>query len=221
MQLIAAKLRRRARDESGFTLVVTMGVLLVVVLFSVAAFAAADGDIKVGADDKERKSAYAAAEAGVHDYLARLIADTDYWRKCSDLDGSGNPNHPGLNLANPTPAQRRWATITGSQAQYSIEVLPANGQAQCNPAAAQATFIDTASGTFRIRATGRPYANSKERRSIVATFRRRGFLDYIYFTDNESQNPAFYTNNAGGYPTRENGTGRTIQAWAEAECYTY
>ena len=219
--MTATRLSRLVRDEQGFTMIVTMGVLLIVVLFSVAAFAAADGDIKPGADDKESKSAYSAAEAGVNDYLARLIADTDYWRKCSDLSPGGAPNHLGLNLANPVPIQRRWMQIPGSTAQYSIEVLPANGATQCDPNNAQATVIDTKTGTFRVRATGRAYAASRKRRSIVATFRRKGFLDYIYFTDFETQNPSFYARNRAGLPTRENGTGRSLEDWAEDKCAKY
>lgn len=229
MHVIARSACRRAAGEGGFTMVATMGVLMVVMLFSVAAFAATDGDFKVGGDDKERKAAYAAAEAGVNDYLARLIADTDYWRKCSDLDPvTKAPLHPGLNLKNPPAAQRRWMAIPGSTAQYSIEVLPnrANAAGQCDPNNAQSTFIEASSGTFRIRSTGRSSATSRQHRSVVATLRRRGFLDYIYFTDFETQNPAFYARNANGLVTRENPRGpglpqRSIIEWAEEECATY
>jgi Tfp pilus assembly protein PilX len=215
-------LTARLRAEDGFTMVATMGILVTVGMLSVAAFAATDGDLRSGADDKERKGAYAAAEAGVNDYLARLIADTEYWRKCDDA------THPGLNQRNVNANQRQWATIAGSTAQYSIELLPANGNAICNDNDAQNTFIDNASGTFRIRSTGRSSARSNERRSIIATFRRRGFLDYIWFTDYETQNPQFYARNSRGQVNREDpraGTPappqRDIVTWAEEECATY
>ena len=50
-------------------------------------------------------------------------------------------------------------------------------------------MLDAASGTFRIRSTGE---SRGERRSIVATFRRSSFLDYLYFTDYETSDPLTY-----------------------------
>ena len=61
------RIRARLSDESGFTLVVVMGVLLVATLFSVAAIAASDRDTPLSRRDVDRKQAYAAAEAGVQD----------------------------------------------------------------------------------------------------------------------------------------------------------
>ncbi len=48
----------------------------------------------------------------------------------------------------------------------------------------------TRSGTFRIRSTGE---SRGVRRSIVSTFRRSSFLDYLYFTDYETSDPLTYT----------------------------
>ena len=47
--------------------------------------------------------------------------------------------------------------------------------------------------------TGRPNATSKLRRSIIATFRRKSFLDFLYFTDFETLDPAAY--NPAGSPS--------------------
>lgn len=220
---LISRATRAARAEDGFTMVAVMGVLLVVGLLSIAAFASADGDIKPGSDDKQSKSAYAAAEAGVNDYLARLIADTDFWTKCAD------PSDPALNGVNPGAGARRWAPINAAQpsgAQYSLELLPANGAAQCSTANAQSTFIDNATGTFRVRSTGRSSSTSTKYRSVVATFRRRGFLDYVYFTDYETQNPAFYVVDSQGALTKEdprtNGQPqRDVVSWASDECTRY
>jgi hypothetical protein len=202
-------------------MVATIGILFTVGLMSIAAFAAADGDYRLGAEDKERKGAYAAAEAGVNDYLSRLVAKPDYWRDCA----TDTTNNASINGHNPGAA-RRWATVPGATSQYSVELLPANNQAQCTTADPVGTFIDTDTGTFRIRSTGRASAGSSVRRSVIATFRRRGFLDYIYFTDLETNDPIWYTRS---YPreTRENGrlgpggTIRNIVKWAEMECDYY
>ena len=71
-------------------------------------------------------------------------------------------------------------------------------------------MIDAKSGSFRIRATGRARtplnANDKpKKRSIVATLRRKAFLDYLYFTDRETLDPLAY---------RDSGD----QAWAALNC---
>jgi hypothetical protein len=207
--------------EDGFTLVSVLGVLGVVLILSVAAFAATDGDLRPSAVDRERKQAYAAAEAGINDYLARLVARPEYWTQCATPGDGPNPSHPGLQQRGQVP--RRWATIDGSQAQYSIELLPANGAAQCDPNDPVGTFIDADTGTFRIRSTGRASPASTVHRSIIATFRRRGFLDYIYFTDLETSDPTWYRVTAGNQPTRENGRGngadaRDVVRWGNQEC---
>jgi Tfp pilus assembly protein PilX len=211
------RLRGRLASDDGFTLVAVMGVMTVVSILSVAAFTATRGDFRGGVVDKERKQAYAAAEAGVADYLARLVANPDYWRKCAD---SANPS---LNQAN--PSSRRWANVPNSTSQFSVEVLPANGKSSCATSDPVGTFIDTDTGTFRIRATGR-VSTGGPRRSIIATFRRRGFLDYIYYTDYETQDPTWYRREAAGRITRENPRGgglpqRDVVTWGQEDCTVY
>ena len=66
-------------------------------------------------------------------------------------------------------------------------------------------MVDPATGTFRIRSTGRPRAGSKLRRSIIASFRRKSFLDFLYFTDFETTDPLNYATDA-------------LQSWANTYC---
>jgi hypothetical protein len=57
-------------------------------------------------------------------------------------------------------------------------------------------MIDTNTGAFTIRATGRSRAagvGDAVTRSIVVKFRRRGFLDFLWFTDLETLHPDFFT----------------------------
>ncbi len=63
------RLRSRLADESGFTLVVVMGSMLILTLLTVGALATVQGDLPLSHKDAARKQAYAAAEAGVADYL--------------------------------------------------------------------------------------------------------------------------------------------------------
>ena len=71
-------------------------------------------------------------------------------------------------------------------------MLPATGNTACDPANPVTSMIETtgpAAGTFRIRATG--YSRGVQR-SIVATFRRKSFVDYIYYTVYETLDPSAY-----------------------------
>jgi hypothetical protein len=221
MHLIRTILQRLQR-EHGFALPVVAAVMLAGTLATVAALQITQQDLLPGAEDKEKKAALAAAEAGVMDYLARLTAEPDYWRRCASDTSNAAINQHGV-----TSGARRWATISGSSAQYSVEVLPANGAAACDANNAQATFIDSGTGTFRIRSTGRTRDEAdSERRSVVTTFRRRGFLDFIYFTDYETQDPTWYRRSTGGLPTRadpepERGNGRDVITWGNQDCVRY
>jgi len=221
MHLIRALLRR-LEAEGGFALPVVVAVMLATTLATVAALQVTQQDLLPGAEDKERKAALAAAEAGVMDYLARLTAEPDYWRRCASDTQNASINQRGV-----TDGARRWETISGTTAQYSVEVLPANGASECDVNDAQATFIDDSTGTFRIRSTGRTRdTEGAERRSVVTTFKRRGFLDFIYFTDYETQDPTWLRRSTYGLPTRADaeeqwGNGRDVVTWGNQDCVRY
>ena len=79
---------------------------------------------------------------------------------------------------------------------YAIELLRAStspGSANCSTSDPAGTMLEGATsgapGTFRIRSTG--YAGDSKQ-SIVATLKRRSFLDYIYFTQLETSDPVTY-----------------------------
>jgi hypothetical protein len=217
----AIRHRLAARGQEGFAMVTVIAVMLVGSLVAVAAVTATDRDRPVSTRDKERKQAFAAAEAGVNDYLARLVANVDYWRKCGN-----DPGNESLNPRITSPAQsRNWARLSDTNASYSVEVLPANGADQCLTTDPMGTYIDSATGTFRIRATGRVNDEQGDKRSIIATFKRRGFLDYVYFTDFETLSPKWFARWSRGQNTRQSpapgGVSRTIDQWATAECVKY
>ncbi len=179
----------RISDEGGFTLAVAMGILLIASIVSIAAFQAARGDIVPSGENSDRKVAFAAAESGVAWYQTKLGADPDYWQKC-DTGTSGSPavadpvNQPGV-----TGGARRWKVVSGtgtSTADFSVAVLPAAGNSTClttDPA----SMLSQTDGTFRIRSTGRYHGKL---RSIISTFRRARFLDFLYFTDYETLDPS-------------------------------
>ena len=190
--------RLRIKAEDGYSLAAVMLVLLATSIMAGATLAAVGPDIPFARASQDRKEAYAAAEAGIEYYLYQLTRDNDYWRLCDSAPGpDGQPNP--VNQKSPGAA-RRWRNVAGMpDAQFSIELLPANNNTTCNTATAAAptapdlSMIDQNTGTFRIRATG---VSRGERRSIVTTFRRNSFLDFIYFTDYEALDPLTLTDTA-------------------------
>ena len=186
--------RLRLAAEDGYTMAAVMLVMLATSIMASATFAAVGGDIPFTRDSFDRKQAYAAAEAGVEYYLYQLTRDNDFWKTCDTAPGpSGQPNP--VNQKN--PATRRWRKVAGTtDARFSIEVLPAPGKPRCEvsttaaPTLADDTMIDKSTGTFRIRSTGE---SRGQRRSIVTTFRRNSFLDFIYFTEYEALDPLTFS----------------------------
>jgi Tfp pilus assembly protein PilX len=185
---------RQARSEHGFSMFLVIMALFLTSMFVAAGFAAANGDLPLTGLNKDRKTAYAAAEAGLNYYATQVHEDADYWTHCANVPAPSatepNPVNAVWNGLGADP--RRWRNVTGSISQYTIEVLPANGKPQCVDGD-QTTMLDQKSGTFRIRVTGRPSATNKLHRSIIATFKRNGFLDYLYFTNYEDLDPQALT----------------------------
>lgn len=200
------------RCQRGFTTVTLMGVLMVGGLMVAAGFAAVDPDIGLSKQDQDYKQAYAAAEAGLNDYLYHLGQDNNYFIKCDNVPPPNGTEQNPVNLAwTSGPDTRRWRKIPGEKAEYSIELLPAKGYSKCEQGK-QETMLDPSTGTLRVRVTGRvPSANSSDdRRSIIATLRRKGFIDFLYFTDYETADPATY-------PKTDFTVGQG-SAWASANC---
>jgi len=185
--------RRRLAHQGGFSLVAVMLMMFGVTAVFAASYSAANGDIPLTGGDSARKDAYAAAEAGVNYYLYHLTQDNAYWTYCTNVPapGPGQPNPVNDIWDGRGNDPRTWRKVPGTKNEYTIELLPANGSgyAKCNQANASQSMLDPTNGSFRIRATGR---SRGKKRSIVATFRRKAFLDYLYFTDYETLDPVVY-----------------------------
>ncbi len=202
-------LRSRLREENGFAMPVLLATIVVAMIVVGTVLTDVQGDFKPGRKDEDRKIAYAAAEAGIADYLARLDSNPSYWSKCTD---------PGNNPALSNPGTQNYVNVPGGTSQFAIELLPTAGFTQC-VVGNQASFVNSAS-EFRIRATGRPRTGSTVERSIVATFRPKGFLNYIYYTDYETQHPLLYNYETDGRTTRSDQDGRDLVTWGADECAT-
>ena len=172
--------------QAGFTMITTVIAMSVMMLLAAVAVAAVNSDTHLTRNDLDRKQAYEAARAGVEDYAFHLDTNSAYWEQCAA------PN--AVNLQGSTAKTR---TVPGSAgaAKYAIELLPSSSQTtytQCsttNPIGSMIESGGTLAGSFRIRSTG--FA-SKSKASIVATFKRPSFLDYVYFTQYETSDPIVY-----------------------------
>jgi len=162
------RLARHAPAEGGFTMIIALGVMLVTSLLLLAAFTAANGDVHLAHEDLTQKQAYFAAQAGVQAYEYQLQKNPDFWQTCESL-----------NATLPQEASSR----------YEVKLLPVKGSA-CSTSAPFETVIESsgrAANTFRVESTG--YAG-KDERSIIANFQVKGFLDYVYFTHFEEEDPS-------------------------------
>jgi type II secretory pathway pseudopilin PulG len=187
----------RARDESGFTMIVTVIGVTLVALVAAVAVVAANGDSKQTAGSANRQQAYEAAVAGINEYAFHLHADQEYWAKCTkgatEEKAGGTPI--ALNEMGSTANRRPVPGAGGST--YALELIPAEGHTKCDSSsreAAQASMLETkgtARGTFRVRSTG--YFNDAEVK-VMATFKPKSFLEYVYFTQLETSDPVTYGN---------------------------
>ena len=154
-------------------MIIAIMVMFVTSLLMVAAFTAANGDIHQSHTDLTQKQAYFAALAGVQEYEYKLEANPNYWQSC------------------PAPT----ATVPGESNQsYEVTTLAASTDPEaskvCNSANPFSTIIESKgklANTFRIKSVG---VAGKSKRAIVANFQVAGFLNYIYFTQYEVQDPA-------------------------------
>jgi Tfp pilus assembly protein PilE len=183
------------RTQAGFTMIVVLGVMLVTSLLLVAAFTAANGEVRLTSLDRAQKKAYYAAEAGVEDYEYHLTQDGNYLSYCT----SPPSENPALNQVPETSHRATVPSTSGepTNEQYAIQLLPAEsdklvGDHKCDPNHLVETMIEeegSATGTFRIESTG--YSGGEER-TLVATFRNANFVSYVWYTKYETGDPVIY-----------------------------
>jgi Tfp pilus assembly protein PilX len=190
---ILRRLRRMsglAARQDGFTMINVMFTMMALGTFAVSSWALATGDIPLARADQDHKRAYEAAQAGLQWYAYELDRDSAYWTKCNTgVIAPGVPAPVNIEWNGSGSDPRRWRTLPGSGQQYTLEIMKKRDAAG-NPTTACSTSdaVGTAlqNNTLRIRSTGK--ANGKTR-SLIATFKRRSFMDFVYFTNSEAQDP--------------------------------
>lgn len=160
--------RRFVRNDEGFTMLVVMASMLLVLGLVLAGLTFAISAVKNSRASQDTKSALSAAQAGVADYVARLNSCDTYWvDQCPTT-------------AEPNPAIGGWATLPGtagsSTAQYQQTVI-------ANP---------LTTGFLRLQVVGRIQAGTKtvDSRTLTVDLGKNGFLKYLYYTTYETRSPA-------------------------------
>lgn len=195
---------RRLGDERGFTMIIAIGVMFVTSMILVAAFTVANGDIHNSQRDTGAKQAYYAAVAGIQQYEYELQAEPNFWQKCQKVES-------------------KLEAEEQEHIKYVVSPVPANKQSACSTSSPFSTMIEskgTYANTFRIRSTG--YGPSETNkvarvsRTIIATFAVSGFLDYLWYTNFETEDPGIYRVFGGSNATlAKNCEGKHYDTWSK------
>jgi hypothetical protein len=180
-------------------MIIALGVMFVTSLLLVVAFTAANGDIHNSQTNVDQKKAYYAAVAGVQEYEYQLQHNPNYWESCpkpsGEVPGEGKQTFAVTTLAAKTDPE---ASKVCSAASPFSTIVESSG---------------TLANTFRVKSVGKA---GKESRSVVANFQVAGFLDYVYFTQYEDQDPEAY----GGNPECEAYRAQREEKHILSECGT-
>ncbi|GAA4266395.1 hypothetical protein [Frondihabitans peucedani] len=191
LRLLRARFARRllrvvraGDDERGMALatVVILGTVLMLmsgIIVSVSVSGAQKSDY-----DADWNAAGAAAYAGVEDYQSKLANDNSYSQYGALGNSVSNPfsagstflgtnNNPAFDLT--TGPAGKWAPVdpsvpTGGSYRYQVD---------------NSTY--SKNGVLRLQSTGRV---GNVTRTVVASLKQSGFLDFLYFTDYEIRDPA-------------------------------
>jgi hypothetical protein len=163
--------------DRGAALLIVIGIGLVMVLMITTGLSVALSGMRQSSSEADHNAALDAAYAGVQDYLARVDADasyTNYGNPASTFSATSTVTLPKTtNPAFNVKAGQAWAPVPGSngRASFRYEVD---------------TSLYKTTGVVRLRATGLVGSTT---RTVLSNLRVRGFVDYIYFTDYEIQDP--------------------------------
>jgi Tfp pilus assembly protein PilX len=173
--------RLARRDDRGFAMIMVMGIALVMMIVITAAVSVSISNLQKSRGDQNSAAAESAAYAGVADYESKLANNNTYYlygNSASTFTPAGSVvppivANPAFGLGKDGTAGATWATVPGgdSTAQYRYEVDNSKY---------------TATGIVRLRVTGRV---GSAVRSLVVNVKQHGFVDFMYFTQFELQDP--------------------------------
>lgn len=155
-------MRTRLRDDdSGFAMIIVMGVMFVLTLLVMLSVAAATESTKGSGIEADYHSAQDAAQAGVQHYLKELNRNDTYF---TTAQGSSSAAPTWTNLP---------SSVTGSRARFRLQVLSPPSEVLLT-------------GQIRLQSTG---DMDGERRTVDVTLGKPSFMEYLYFSVFETSPP--------------------------------
>ena len=158
-------IRRLRSDEQGIALITVLLITMIALALVSALTAYALGSQPISKHDQDWNAALSAAQAGLNDYIYRLNQNGNYWQySATNLPPDGNL------------AFKQYVAVPGPTNQGYFRYK------------ADTSTLAT-DGTIKLTVTGNVNGVT---RTIYSTLRRRSFLDYLYFTNYETKDPALY-----------------------------
>ena len=173
------------------TMLLALFVLTITTLILGGTYMAVLNDTHLSRNDVDQKRAYAAAQAGIQAYNYQLNQNENFWQTCQTLPNAAAPavtTVPGSTDVGGGFETYRVTPMVASTA-------PSNDN-QCDTTNALATMIEgsqsgTAAGSFRVKSTG---TSGNVSRTIIAQYKPPSFLNFVYYTDYETADPATLPN---------------------------
>lgn len=183
---LLTRIRRAQGEDAGFALIVTVLMLAVLSSFSLVMLKQVIDGAQASRKDQDWVASLSAAQAGLDEYASRLNqSDGGYYIY--------NPANPALDPTNPDPANPAMGSVAGKTKWAPVPQVSGSGRASFHYDIDTTTYTGTASvtanGSIKVTSTGRVGVRT---RTLEASIRRSGFLDYVYFTDFETQDPLDY-----------------------------
>ena len=165
----------RESGENGLALVMVLCVTMVLTLATVAGASYALRQLQQVGRDQNWSAALAAAQAGVDDYVSKLNRDSTYWMYGAASNYSGTSTFIG---SGGNTAFSNWTAMPNGTAVRGYFRYDINNS------------LYNQRGIIKIRSTGKVGSST---RTVEAQLRRGSFIDFLYFTDLETQDPALYS----------------------------
>jgi hypothetical protein len=186
LRKLRMRLRKRVHSgEEGVALIMVLGVIGVMSLVIFTAVYLTVGTLNKSDNDQDWNAALAAAFGGLEEYQNRLAEEPGYVQYGNPASGFSSTSTVHLptttNLAFGLGATGTWAVAHGPDLP---DGSPGPDLFHYRYEVDNSTY--SATGNIRLRATGQVGAQT---RSVVADVRQDGFIDYVYFTDYEYQDP--------------------------------
>lgn len=180
-------------------MILAIGVMFVTSMLLVAAFTVANGEVQASRNSTTQKQAYYAALAGIQQYEYKLEAEPDFWQTCESIESSVPEESSERYVVTPLVAESSASKTCSKESPFSTMIQATGPWAK----------------TFRIKSVGevKSTANHKSKRTVVATFGVVGFLDYVYYTNYETEDPGLYK--ASNKSLAEKCEGKYYSQWSK------